>query len=111
MLATVLTPRQLARQVWGSVKCDSGSMVAGATCLAAGASGTAPDRVVRFPSEFFITAGAFVLGQVLNIGSLTYVTDCYGELHPLNRAASASNELPALPRPSGLLGADLKVLA
>jgi hypothetical protein len=38
MLVVVLTPRQLVRQVGGNVKCDSGSMVAGATRLIAGAS-------------------------------------------------------------------------
>ena len=59
MLAMVSTLRQLVRQVGGSVKCDSGSMVVGATRLIAGASGTAPDGGIRFPGEFFITAGAF----------------------------------------------------
>jgi hypothetical protein len=49
MLVTVLTPRQLVRQVGGNVKCDSDSMVVGATRLVAGASGTA-------------LAGAFALG-------------------------------------------------
>jgi len=37
-------------------------MVDGATCLIAGASGTASDGGVRFPGEFFITAGVFALG-------------------------------------------------
>ena len=80
MLAVVLTPRQLVHQVGGSVKCDSGSTVAGATRLIAIASGTAPDGGVYFPGEFFIIAGAFAPGQVLNFGSLAYVIDCYGEL-------------------------------
>ena len=62
MLAVVLTPRQLVRQVGGSVKCDSGSMVAGATRLVARASGIAPDGGLRFPGEFSIMAGAFALG-------------------------------------------------
>ena len=62
MLAVVLTPRQLARQVGGSIRCDSRSIVAGATRLIAEASGTALDDGVRFPGEFFITAGAFALG-------------------------------------------------
>ena len=75
----------------------------GTNRLIAGASGTAQDGGVRFPSEFFITAGAFVLGQVLNIGSLTYVTDCYGELHPLHMAAPAGTKPPASPTPPGLL--------
>jgi len=43
MFAVVPTPRQLARQVEGSVKYDFGSTVAGATCLVAGESGTALD--------------------------------------------------------------------
>jgi hypothetical protein len=52
MLAMVSTLRQLARQVGGSVKRDSGSTVAGATRLVARASGTAPDGGVHFPGEF-----------------------------------------------------------
>jgi hypothetical protein len=86
-------------------------MVAGATRLVVGASGTAPDSGVRFPGEFFIIAGAFALGQVLNFGSLAYVSDCYGELRPLNGAALMGNELSVLPPLLGLLGADLEVLA
>ena len=62
MLAMVLTPRQLVRQVGGSVKCDLGSMVAGATRLVAGASGTALDGGVCLPGEFSITGGAFTPG-------------------------------------------------
>jgi hypothetical protein len=72
------------RQVEGSVKCDSGSTVAGGTRLVAGASGIAPDDYVRFPGEFFITTSTFALVQVLNFGSLAYVADCYGELRPLH---------------------------
>jgi hypothetical protein len=55
-------PTQPTCQVGGSVKCDSGSTVAGATRLVAEASGTALDDGVRFPSEFFITAGTNALG-------------------------------------------------
>jgi hypothetical protein len=66
--------------------------VAGATRLVAGASGTALDGGVRFPGEFFIIAGTNTLGQVLNFGSLAYVTDCYGEFHPLDGVAPAGNE-------------------
>ena len=55
-------------------------MVAGATCLIAKASGTAPDDGVGFSDEIFITTGAFPLGQVLNFESLAYVANCYGEL-------------------------------
>jgi hypothetical protein len=77
MLVAVSTPRQLVRQVGEHVKCDSGSTVAGATCLVTRASGAALDGGVRFPDEFFITADAFVTGQVLNFGSLAYVADCY----------------------------------
>ena len=62
MLAVVLTPRQLAHQVGGSVKCDLGSTVARATRLIAGASGTTPDGGVRFLDEFFITADTFAMG-------------------------------------------------
>jgi hypothetical protein len=105
----VLTPQQLARQVGGSVKCDSGSTVAGATRLIAGANGTTPDGGVCFPSEFFITVGAFTLGQVRNFWSLAYVADYYGELRPLEGAALAGNEPPMSPPPPCLLGADLEV--
>ena len=84
--------------------------MAGATRLIAGASGTTLDGGVRFPREFIIV-DAFAPGQVLNFGSLAYVTDCYSELRSLNGAASAGNELLAPPPPLGLLGVDLKVLA
>jgi hypothetical protein len=70
MLTAILTPRYLACLVEGSVKCDSGSTVARATL----------DGGVRFPGEFFIIAGAFAPGQVLNFGSLAYIINCYGEL-------------------------------
>ena len=111
MLAAVLTPRQLARQEGGSVKCDSGSTMAGATRLIAGASGATPDGGVRFPGEFSIMVSAFALGQVLNFGSLAYIAYCYGEFHPLGRAALAGNEPPVSPPSLGLLGEDLEVLA
>ena len=88
----VPTTQQLARQVGGSVKCDSGSTVAGATRLVTGASGTALDGGVCFPGEFSIVAGAFAPGQVLNFGSLAYVTDCYSELRPLHGAAPVGNK-------------------
>ena len=87
MLVMVLTPRQLAHQVGGSVMCDSGSMVVGTTCLISGVSGATLDSGVRFPGEFSITAGAFALGQVLNFGSLAYIADYYGELCPLHGTA------------------------
>ena len=76
-----------------------------------GASGTALDGGVRFPDEFSITADAFVLGQVLNFGSLAYVTDCYDELHLLHGAMPAGNEPPASPPPLGPSRADLEPLA
>jgi hypothetical protein len=62
MPAAVPILRQLARQVGGSVKCNSISMVAGATRLIAEASGTAPDGSVRFLGEFSIIVGAFAAG-------------------------------------------------
>jgi hypothetical protein len=70
----------------GSVKCDLGSTVAEATCLIARASSTTPDGGVRFRGEFYIIAGTFTLGQVLNFGNLAYVADCYNKLCPLDRA-------------------------
>jgi hypothetical protein len=69
MPAAVPILRQLARQVGGSVKCNSSSMVVGATRLVAKASGTALDDNVCFLGEFSITADAFAAGQVLNFGS------------------------------------------
>ena len=95
----------------GSVKCDSGAMVAGATCLITGASGTTPDCGVCFPCVFFITTDAFAPGQVLNFGSLAYVTDYYTELCPLHEAVLAGNKPLVSPPLLGLLGADLEVLA
>jgi hypothetical protein len=85
--------------------------VAKATRLITGASDTSIDCGVCFPSEFFITAGAFASGQVLNIGSLAYITDCYGKLCPLDGAAPVGNEPPASPPPLGLMRANLEVLA
>ena len=111
MLAVVLTLRQLACQVGERIKCDSSSTVAGATRLVTGASGTALDGGVRFPDEFFITASAFALGQVLNFGSLAYVADCYSKLHLLIGATPTGNKLPAPPPPLGLIRANLEVLA
>jgi hypothetical protein len=111
MLAMVLTPQKLACLVGDNVKCDLGSTVARATRLVARASETTPDGDVRFPSEFFIIAGAFALGQVLNFGSLAYIADCYEELCPLNGATPVGNELQVSSPPLGLLGGDLKVLA
>ena len=86
-------------------------MVAKATHLVAEVSGTTPDGGVCFPDELSIVVGAFALGQVLNFGSLAYITDCYSELHPLHGAMPVGNELPAPPPLPGLLGADLNVLA
>jgi hypothetical protein len=83
----------------------------GATHLIVRASSTAPDGGVRFPSGFIVIAGAFTLGQVLSFGNLAYITDFYGNLHPLDGATPVGNELPALPLPSGHLGVDLEVLA
>jgi hypothetical protein len=111
MLVAVSTLRQLARPVGSSVKCDSGSTVAGATCLIVKASGAALDSGVRFPDEFSVMVGAFALGQVLNFGSLAYIANYYGELHQLHGDVPASNEPPMLPPLSRLLGADLEVLA
>jgi hypothetical protein len=45
-----------------------------ATRLVVGASGTALDSGVCFPSEFSIIDSAFALGQVLNFARLSYVT-------------------------------------
>jgi hypothetical protein len=86
-------------------------MVAGATCLVIGASGTTLDGGVYFRSEFSVMASAFAPGQVLNFGSLSYVIDYYGELRPLHGAVPVGNELPASPPLPGPLGADLEVLA
>jgi hypothetical protein len=62
MLAAVLTPRQLARQVGERIKCDSGSTVAGATRLVAGTSGATLDGGIHFPIKFFVMADAFAPG-------------------------------------------------
>jgi hypothetical protein len=85
--------------------------MAGATRLIARTGSAAPNGSVRFPGEFFIMAGAFALGQVLNFGCLAYMTDCYGKLHPLNEVPPVGNEPRVLPKPLGLLGANLEVLA
>jgi hypothetical protein len=107
MLDMILTPRQLVRQVGSSVKCDLGSTMAGATRLIAGASNTTPYGGVRFPGEFFITASAFALGQVLHFGSLAYITVYYNELHSLNGLAPVHSEFLAPPPPPGSPGTDL----
>ena len=102
MLAMVLTPRQLARQVGGSVKCDSGSMVARATCLVVGAGGIVLDDGVHFHGEFSIMACTSAPGQVLNFGILAYITDYHDELRPLHGAMPVSNEPLAPPLLPGL---------
>jgi hypothetical protein len=81
------------------------------THLVVVANGIALDINVHFPSEFSIMADAFTLGQILNFGSLAYIADYYGELHPLHGAAPANNEPPVPPPLPKLLGANLKVLA
>ena len=107
----VWTPRQLARQVGGSVKCNFGSMMVGDTCLVTEASGTAPDSGVRFLGEFSIMVGAFALGQVLNFGSQAYVVDYYGELCLLHGATPVGNVPLVSSPPLGPSRADLEVLA
>ena len=54
---------------------------------------------------------AFAPRQILNFGSLAYIADCYGELHPLHGAAPVGNGPSVPPPPPGLLGVDLEVLA
>ena len=71
------------------VECDFGSTVARAARLTAG-TGNA--------DEVIIAVGAFVLGQVLNFGSLVYVIDCYGQIHPHMEAVLVDNESPAVHR-------------
>ena len=66
--------------------------MAGATHLVTEVSGTNPYCGVHFRDEFFVMAGAFILGQVLNFVSLAYVTNCYGEVHPLQGVAPVDNE-------------------
>ena len=56
-------------------------------------------------------AGTFTMGQVLNFGSLAYITDCYGELHLHHRAVMAGNEPPVSSPLLGPSRADLEVLA
>jgi hypothetical protein len=107
MIATATNPRQLARQVGECVECDYGSTVVRATRLVAGAGSAAPEGGVRFFGEVATTAGAFILGQVLNFGSLAYIADCYSKLHPLMETMPADNESLASCPPPGLLGADL----
>jgi hypothetical protein len=111
MLAVVSTPQQLARQVGGSVKCDSGSTVAEATRLIVRASGTTLDCGVCFPSESFIATSAYASSQVLRFGSLVYIADCHDELCLLHGAAPVGNEPSMSPPPSGPSRADLEVLA
>jgi len=86
-------------------------MVARATCLFVIVSGTALDGGIHFPDMFLITVNASTLDHVLNFGSLAYIADCYGEIHSLDGARPMATKYLALPTPSSLLGADLKVLA
>jgi hypothetical protein len=99
MLVVATTPRQLVRQAGERVKCDQGSTVAGVTRLIARAGSAAPDGGVRLPS------------RVLNFGSLAYIADYYGELHPFKEAKPMDNESLVSSPPSGHMGADLEVLA
>jgi hypothetical protein len=50
-------------------------MMVEATRLVPRASGITPDDGIHFPGEFFVMAGAFSMGQVLNFGSLAYITN------------------------------------
>jgi hypothetical protein len=109
MLAAILTSRQLVRQVEGNVKCDSGSTVARATRLIARASDASPDDGVHFHSEFLVTVIAFTLGQVLNFGSLAYITDCYSELRPLCGTMPVDYAAPALYPLTGPPGANRQI--
>jgi hypothetical protein len=85
--------------------------MAEATCPIVGASGTTPDGGVRFPSEFSVAAGAFALSQVLNFGTLAYVTDCYGELRLLHGVAPVGIKPLISPPSPGPSRTDLEVLA
>lgn len=66
--------------------------VAGATRLIVGTGGTTLEGDVYCSSEVIIIAGAFVPGQVLNFGNLTYIADCYGQLHPHKEIAPVGSE-------------------
>ena len=86
-------------------------MVARAIHLIIGASDIALDGGVRFSREFSVMVSAFAPGQVLNFGSLAYITDCYGELHLHHRAVMAGNEPPVSSPLLGPSRADLEVQA
>jgi hypothetical protein len=111
MLIMVSSPRQLAHLAGECVKCDSGSTVVRATRLIAGGGCVAPDGGARLPGEFSVTTNAFALGRVLHFGSLAYVTDGYGKLHPLKEVVLVDNKFLVPSSSPGLLGADLEVLA
>ena len=66
---------------------------------------------MRFSDEIIVAGVSFAPGQVLSFGSLAYIADYTGELHPLNETAPVDNESPASYPSSGLLGVDLEVLA
>ena len=85
--------------------------MAGATRLIIGASDATIDGGIYFPNKFFITAGAFTLGQILNFGSLAYITDYHGELHLLNGDTPVDCVFLVLPLLLGSLRIDLKALA
>lgn len=68
--------------------------VAGATRLIAGIGGSTLEGGVCYSSEVIIIAGVFVPGQVLNFGNLTYIADCYGQLHPHKEVTPMDSESP-----------------
>ena len=95
MLVTVLNPQQLAYQVGDGIMCDRLSIVARATRFAVRANDVAPEGGVRFPGEIIITSSSFAPRQVLSFGSLDYVAEYNGELHPFEETLSEDNESPA----------------
>jgi hypothetical protein len=86
-------------------------MMARATHLVVRVGSAALQGGFHFSDEVIISIGAFVLGQVLNFGSLAYVADYYGELQPLKETPSVDNRSLASCHLPSLLGVDLKVLA
>jgi hypothetical protein len=85
--------------------------VAGATRLIVGEGWVSLEGGIRFSGEVIIATGAFVLGQVPNFGSMAYIANHSGELHPLKETTSVNNTSSALYPKLDPLGADLKVLA
>ena len=91
--------------------CDHDSTVVRATRLVTREGDIAQKAACASPVRSSLQPAPLPPGQDLNFGSLAYVVDYSGELHPLKEIMLGVNESLASYPLLGLLGADHEVLA